>query len=112
MMVAPPKTKPMLHVQVVDGPLKGTEYDFDSPIVRVGRGPDNDVVIEHDKQISRSHLTVVYRENVWEACDNMSSNGTFLQMASDLFKVHDTIELYPSARLQIGSTRLEFSWQA
>lgn len=109
-MIAPLKTKPTLHVQVIDGPLKGKSYDFESELVRVGRGPDNDIVLEHDKAISRSHLTVVFKDNAWEACDNMSSNGTFLQLASNLFKIHETIELFPSARLQIGSTRLEFTW--
>ena len=109
-MIAPPKIKPILQIQVVDGPNKGKCYEFDSEIVRVGRGEDNDIVLDHDKQVSRSHLTIVFKDNAWEACDNMSSNGTFLQMASNLFKIHETIELYPSARLQIGGTRLEFSW--
>lgn len=48
----------------------------DSPRVRIGRTPDNDVVVNHPL-VSRHHLSIEWRGTGWWAVDAGSTNGFF-----------------------------------
>jgi serine/threonine protein phosphatase PrpC len=47
------------------------------PVVVVGRSPDCHVVLDDDT-VSRRHLTLEYRDDVWYLRDEDTRNGTFL----------------------------------
>ncbi|HEX4931604.1 MAG TPA: FHA domain-containing protein [Gemmatimonadaceae bacterium] len=64
---------PELHVHVAG---EGAPRRFQS-IVRVGRGPGNDIVLEHDV-VSSQHLEVRPVDDRWEVVDLGSTNGTFV----------------------------------
>ena len=71
--------------------------------VRVGRAPENEVVID-DATLSRSHL-VLHRDpaGVWTARDAGSSNGTRV----DGVRIgSDPVAVTPGARLEAGTVRL------
>lgn len=73
--------------------------------VRVGRSPENDVVIE-DATLSRSHFVLERMgEGRWTIRDSGSSNGTRLDGAP-LGPTARAIE--PGARIEAGSVRLTF----
>ncbi len=61
-----------------DGELS-KEWQFeDAPQVRLGRAPDNDVVLEDFAAVSRYHLTLrPIDEQTWQLT-NLGTNGTFL----------------------------------
>ena len=43
-------------LQISQGENAGQVYSFDKPVVTIGRGPQNDVVLENDPKISRIHV--------------------------------------------------------
>lgn len=52
-------------------------------ILRIGRKTDgNDLVIEQDATISRTHACLTYHDGQWYLQDNGSRNGTFLDSAT------------------------------
>jgi hypothetical protein len=44
---------------VMSGPARGTAYRLVSGRVKLGRGPDNDIVINDDPKVSRNHAEIV-----------------------------------------------------
>lgn len=73
--------------------------------VRVGRAPENDVVIE-DATLSRSHFVLERRgEGRWTIRDAGSSNGTRLDGAA-VGPAPRPVE--PGAKIEAGSVRLTF----
>jgi hypothetical protein len=73
--------------------------------VRVGRAPENEVVID-DATLSRSHL-VLHRDpaGVWTARDAGSSNGT---RVDGVRIARVPFSITPGARLDAGTVRLTF----
>lgn len=51
--------------------------NLDRPVIRIGRGTDNDIVLE-DEEVSRRHARVEARGGVWVLMDVGSTNGTFI----------------------------------
>ncbi len=62
---------------VVAGPHSGRRYSLPSSGVRLGRGTDNEVVLE-DPRVSRNHAEVFMRGNEWALRDLGSTNGTYV----------------------------------
>jgi len=76
--------------------------------IRVGRSPQNDVVLENDKLVSSQHLQIVCDENkLFYIKDLNSTNGTFLngrKITGD-----KVFPLFLSDSIRIGKT--ELLWQ-
>lgn len=45
-------------LQISHGENKGQVYSFDKPVVVIGRGPQNDVILANDPKISRQHAEI------------------------------------------------------
>jgi hypothetical protein len=81
-MTAPtdPSAEMVLTVQLLDS-AQGfaiQTWKFPAqPEVRIGRAPDNDVVITHP-YVSRYHVRLLWREGDWELV-NMGTHGTLIQ---------------------------------
>ncbi|HYD40610.1 MAG TPA: FHA domain-containing protein [Anaeromyxobacter sp.] len=72
--------------------------------VRLGRGPDNDLVVD-DGTLSRTHLLLRKRAEGWTVEDLHSSNGTQV----DGTRVNGApVVLEPGAQIEAGSVRLTF----
>jgi len=102
------------------GELKGQRLPIKAPVVNIGRGEYNDVVIA-DPSVSTMHAKLQRREAIWILTDLGSTNGTFVEgerltgetplspgttvrfgEVSALFEPHD--EAVPAKRT--GQTRL------
>lgn len=59
----------------------GRRYPLDSEVIRIGRGPDNDVVLP-SQSVSRNHLRIERRGGSLHAVDEGSTNGTFLNYST------------------------------
>lgn len=53
------------------------QYDITSNIIKLGREPDNNIVIS-DKKVSRSHLVIIKNRNTYTVRDLNSRNGTYI----------------------------------
>lgn len=75
--------------------LEGASCYLDRDVVTVGRGLDNDVVVE-DRRVSRHHARIQRGPRGWEVMDLASTNGTFVngrQVKQRLIESGDMISL-------------------
>jgi pSer/pThr/pTyr-binding forkhead associated (FHA) protein len=68
----------MSMLYVLNGPDAGRSFPLQEGINRIGRSPDNDIVLQ-DETISRQHLKILRRMDQYLITDLGSSNGTSLQ---------------------------------
>ncbi len=74
------------------------------PYLSLGRGPDNDIVID-DATLSRLHLLFTREAAGWTVRDAGSTNGTTVEGAR---LGPDPVALQPGLRMVAGSVRLTF----
>ncbi|HTJ43588.1 MAG TPA: sigma 54-interacting transcriptional regulator [Kofleriaceae bacterium] len=88
---------------VIKGPQRGTEFVISGDVFKVGKAPDNDLVIS-DETVSRTHFEIVRDAKGYLVRDMKSTNGTFLDGA-------EIKEAYIRAGsvLAAGATELKFT---
>ena len=59
------------------GPKRGSTILLDRSVMRIGRDPENEIVIDHP-QVSRNHARLTWQSNQVFIEDVGSSNGTFV----------------------------------
>jgi DNA-binding NtrC family response regulator len=91
------------HLVLLDTERAGTVYPLSGEVLRIGKAPENDVVIDHPT-VSRNHLVVRRQGDRFLVQDLDSTNGTFLDGA----QVREAY-LRPGALLEVGDVRLRFS---
>ena len=81
----------------------GRSFPLSGPVVKVGRDPTNDIVLDDDRQVSRRHAELRLRGDQWVLTDLNSRNGT---------RVNDrAVRLLPLVdgdRLQVGRATFAF----
>jgi len=65
---------------VIKGPQRGTEFVIEGDVFRVGKAPENDLVVS-DETVSRTHFEIVRDAKGYLVRDLRSTNGTFLDGA-------------------------------
>jgi ABC transport system ATP-binding/permease protein len=55
----------MVSISFLSGPLAGKTYSITRPVTTIGRGTNNDIVIENDLKVSRNHARLVYNNGMW-----------------------------------------------
>jgi transcriptional regulator with GAF, ATPase, and Fis domain len=65
---------------VIKGPQRGTEFVIGGDVIRVGKAPENDLVVG-DETVSRVHFEIVRDAKGYLVRDLKSTNGTFLDGA-------------------------------
>ncbi|KFE61034.1 sigma 54-interacting transcriptional regulator [Hyalangium minutum] len=93
------------HLVLLDTERAGTVYPLSGEELRIGKAPENDIVIDHPT-VSRNHLVVRRYGDRFLVQDLDSTNGTFLDGA----QVREAY-LRPGALLEVGDVRLRFSPQ-
>ncbi len=104
----------MIRIQISSGPQAGTRVEFDQDVVRIGRAPDNDLVLA-EPHVSGHHLRVVRGPNRTLVEDLRSTRGTTVFASGATRRLDDefglTAELECPAALELGSgdelTRIE-----
>jgi two-component system, cell cycle response regulator len=83
--------------------LLGKRFALDTSIVRIGRGSENEIVLDGDS-VSRRHASIEQRGDAWFAVDNNSTNGTYVN--DELIKV-DT-GLQNGDRVKVGPSIFKY----
>jgi pSer/pThr/pTyr-binding forkhead associated (FHA) protein len=73
-----PTAAPLASFLFRSGELKGRRLPVKVPVVNIGRGDYNDVVIA-DPSVSTMHAKLQRRESIWILTDLGSTNGTFVE---------------------------------
>ncbi len=68
-----------IKLSVVSGPHSGQFFQLSKPVFTIGRGPENDVVLMNDPQISRTHAKVSIVDRDLEVSNLSSKNAIFVQ---------------------------------
>jgi DNA-binding NtrC family response regulator len=90
-------------IAILDGPDAGRTVELDGTSLRVGSGPENDLVLT-DESVSARHFELSVDEQGWRLRDLESTNGTFVLglRCRDVF-------LGDGAEIRAGRTRLSVS---
>ncbi|WP_069164085.1 BTAD domain-containing putative transcriptional regulator [Nocardia altamirensis] len=81
----------------------GTTYAITGTITRIGRLPDNDIVLQHGK-VSRHHAAILHNGITYLIKDLLSSNGVFVEG----MRIVDSVALTDGATIRIGEYELVF----
>jgi pSer/pThr/pTyr-binding forkhead associated (FHA) protein len=73
-----PDAAPLASLLFRSGDMKGKRLPIKVPVVNIGRGDYNDVVIV-DPSVSTMHAKLQRREAIWILTDLGSTNGTFVE---------------------------------
>ena len=73
-----PEAAPLASLLFRSGDFKGRRLPIKVPVVNIGRGDYNDVVIA-DPSVSTMHAKLQRREAIWILTDLGSTNGTFVE---------------------------------
>ena len=73
-----PEAAPLASLLFRSGDFKGRRLPIKVPVVNIGRGDYNDVVIG-DPSVSTMHAKLQRREAIWILTDLGSTNGTFVE---------------------------------
>jgi len=83
--------------------LLGKRFVLDGSVMRVGRGADNQIVLEGDS-VSRRHAHFEKRETRWWVVDDGSTNGTYLNEE----QINQEAMLQNADRIKVGPTILKY----
>jgi transcriptional regulator with GAF, ATPase, and Fis domain len=100
-----------LRLEVRAGNSAGRVFDAELDIIRVGRGPTNDLVLE-DALVSTEHARIVSSVDGFVLEDLGSTNGTWLYRGSEQHALGEgqrAIALAPGDRISLGGSEHEGS---
>jgi transcriptional regulator with GAF, ATPase, and Fis domain len=96
----------MIRIQVSSGAQAGQRAEFDQDVVRVGRAPDNDLVLT-DPHISAHHLEIKTGPSSTVLQDLRSTRGTSLVTGEDRRRLDETggysVEIAGVSPIDLGS---------
>ncbi len=91
---------------ILAGPHSGDRIPVRLPVVRIGRGSGNDIVIPDDS-VSASHARLEFDEGAWRITDLESVNGTYVEEVRLAPQVPTPLPY--GAAVRLGGVRLEFA---
>jgi pSer/pThr/pTyr-binding forkhead associated (FHA) protein len=98
-----PTAAPLASFLFRSGELKGKRLPIKVPVVNIGRGDYNDVVIS-DPSVSTMHAKLQRREAIWILTDLGSTNGTFVEGE----RLTGEMPLSPGTTLKFGDVSALF----
>jgi len=100
---AGPRTDCLVVIYTKEPTLMGKRFVLDGDVVRVGRGTDNQIVLDSDA-VSRRHAHFDARGAQWVVADDGSTNGTYCNDE----QVRREVALRNGDRVKIGSTIFKY----
>jgi Ca-activated chloride channel family protein len=100
---APPSNDCIVVIYSKTPTLLGKRFTLEHSPMRVGRGGDNDLVLDEDS-VSRRHAHLERRNTTWHVVDDRSTNGTFCNDE----QIRPEQVLHNGDRVKIGPTIFKF----
>jgi pSer/pThr/pTyr-binding forkhead associated (FHA) protein len=98
--------RPFLLLRDGDGRQRIVDLGGPERALSIGRDPSNDVALEWDSEISRTHALLERVGDAWTLVDDgLSRNGSFV----DGYRVHGRRRLAPGDVIRVGRTVLAFA---
>jgi hypothetical protein len=94
--------KPAASLRPMEGDMAGRDFPMHKTLISVGRGLDNDLVID-DPRVSRHHAQITFRHSHYLLRDQRSTNGTFVNG-----QPIETVVLASGDRVSFGGFELTF----
>lgn len=94
-----------LKLTVVKGPHAGQVFSLNQEALTIGRGPENDIVLINDPQISRSHAQIVLNEREFEIVKLSQKNAILVNGESI-----DRWTLLNQSTFVIGDSEIKFEY--
>ena len=92
-----------MKLLIEEGEAAGQDFPLTRPVVTLGRGRENDVVLlEHG--VSRQHARIQHGPQGWTLTDLGSTNGTFVN--GQPIRANESYLLQPGDRLTMGNAVL------
>lgn len=91
----------MAKIQVLEGPMKGSQFELEKEVIFVGRSAGNDIKIR-DEGVSRRHLKIFSVESCYFIEDLKTKNGTM--MNGEPIDAGFARLVTENDRIQLGST--------
>ena len=99
----PVVTPPRASLRPLAGDLAGRDFPLTKTLISIGRGLDNDLVID-DPRVSRHHAQITFRHSHYLLRDQRSTNGTFVNN-----QPIETVVLASGDTVSIGGFELAFT---
>lgn len=93
----------LVVIYTTERALLGKRFVLEATPVRIGRGPDNHIILEGDS-VSRRHSHLERRGAAWYVVDERSTNGTYVNEE----QVPGEQPLQNGDRIKVGPTILKF----
>ena len=91
----------MAKIQVLEGPMKGAQFELEKEVIFVGRSPANDIKIRDDA-VSRRHIKIFSVESCYFVEDLKTKNGTMIN--GEALDAGFARLITENDRIQLGST--------
>ena len=88
----------------IDGAVRDQQFAVDTDMFNIGAASDNNLVIDHDKYVSRHHAILSRRNGDLAIADRHSKNGTFVN-GNRLGDVPTTLSV--GDRIRVGHSSFE-----
>lgn len=99
----PQVARPAANLQPLTGDMAGRDFQLAKTLISVGRGLDNDLVID-DPRVSRHHAQITFRHAHYLLRDQRSTNGTFVND-----QPVETVVLASGDRISLGGFEMIFT---
>lgn len=96
---------PAIRVELLSGPMDGTEIDLSKTVVTIGREKDQDVSIPMDTLLSRAHAEISFEDGEFWIEDMGSRNGTFIEEK----RISARTPIGPLKVFRVGATELRIT---
>src|SRR5262245_11666702 len=77
-----PQARRMITLEILTGENAGTVFERDKPVVTIGRGPDNDLILS-DYHLSSQHGQIFREDDRYIYRDLRSTNGSRIMRGSE-----------------------------
>ena len=101
--IGPSVAQPVAYLQPLTGELTGRDLPLTKTLISIGRGLDNDLVID-DPRVSRHHAQITFRHSHYLLRDQRSTNGTFVNG-----QPVETVVLASGDRVSFGGFEMAFT---
>ncbi len=84
------------------GPAGDVERELDAPVLRIGRGTENEIVVD-ESAVSRVHARLESEAGTWRIVDVGSTNGTVVGDTGDPIAPNTPVPLADGEQIHVGA---------